>query len=144
MSTSTVTIDTNEWKYPDKTGVLHTVTNAETFTWTLTDDAVTADAAEYCLDTAQTVATDDGYIITMRPDSLPRLILNYTDAAEGTAVRAKIGDFAMSISTDNTVQIWKCTSLNVDDADAPTTITASFEDQFGNTFSWDAVDISTA
>ena len=142
MSTSTVTIDTNEWKYPDRTGILHTVTNAETFTFTTTDDVGAAGQASYTLDVGQSVATDDGLTITMRPQGSIR-ILDYKDSEQGFAVRRSVGDWVMECPVSGEKQIWKCSSLNIDDADSPSTISATFEDQFANTFSWDAVDIST-
>jgi len=148
MSTSTVTIDANEWVYPDRYGVQHTVTTAQTFTFTTTDDTPISATAEYRLDIDETVATDDGYTITMRPEDNPygsnEFILTMSDAAQGTAVLNTNGSWRMSISVDDTIQIWKCASLDIDDADDPATISATFEDQFGNTFGWATVTIVTA
>jgi len=42
MATKTFTIDTNEWLYPDVTGITHAVTNAQTFTIELTDGGASA------------------------------------------------------------------------------------------------------
>ena len=148
MSTSTVTIDASEWVYPDRYGVPHTVTTSQTFTFTTTDDTLISATAEYRLDIDETVTTDDGYTITMRPVDNPHgdnnFILTMSDAAQGTAVTNTNGSWRMSISVDETIQVWKCASLNIDDADSPGTISATFEDQFGNTFSWDTVTIVTA
>ena len=58
MATKTVTIDTGEWLYPDTTGVTHTVTNGETFTFDLTDGG--ASAVTWKNDLGGTLACTDG------------------------------------------------------------------------------------
>lgn len=138
----TITIDTNEWKYPDRFGTTHTVTNAETFTFTLTDDAMASGEVEYILDVGQSVSTDDDLTIYFRPQGTGIRVFNIKDSEEGSAIRRNVGDWVMECPVSGEKQIWKSTSFNVDDADAPTSISASFEDQFGNTFSWDGVTIA--
>ena len=53
MANKTVTIDTGEWSYPDISGAPHVVTNAETFTFELTDGG--AAAVYYGLNSGQSV-----------------------------------------------------------------------------------------
>lgn len=151
MATKTITIDTNEWIYPDISGAPHTVKNAETFTFTLTDGG--AAAVTYQNDLDGSVLCDDGSRVFIR-----RWAVNATngtgngntartwgptaDAQDGVAIYGLAGEFVTSHSHTNTYQIWKAVSINVDNVDAPTTITARFEDQFGNAFSWTGVTIS--
>ena len=56
MSTKTVTIDTNEWLYPDVSGITHAVTNGQTFTFELTDGG--ASAVTYQTDNIFDVGTE--------------------------------------------------------------------------------------
>ena len=142
MATKTVTIDTNEWLYPDKTGITHTVTNAETFTFELTDDTMASGTVEYRIDVGQSVTTEDGLTIYFRTDD-KHTVLNPTDAEEGVVTkRVGIGDWVIEDPVSGEEQRWHPSSFEVDNADAPTEITATFEDQFGNTFSWDTVTVA--
>jgi len=152
MATKTVTIDTNEWQYPDITGVTHTVTNAQTFTFELTDGG--ASAVSYQNDINKSLSCTDGSRITIRPQASPSQVGAATangiigkwgptaDAQDGVAVYGLAGEFSASCSPTETVQYWKAISINVDNVDAPTSITATFEDQFGRRFTWTGVTIS--
>jgi len=143
MSTKTVTIDTNEWSYPDISGAPHVVTNAETFTFTLTDGGETA--VTYAIDAAQTVNCDDGGEVQLLRDcdigNNSRSIGPLADTSDGTATLGVEGRWLMSYN-NGPVQEWRPASLTIDNIDAPTSITATFEDQFGNTFTWSTVTVA--
>jgi hypothetical protein len=140
MSTQTVTIDTDEWKYPDVTGVEHVVTNAETFTFTLTDVSTTG--AQYVLD-GGSVKCNDGSRIYIRKGSDIHVLYPKDATSEGAADRQFVsGEWIMNDPYTGLEQWWKPTSFNVDDVDDPGTITATFEDQYGNTFTWTAVSVA--
>lgn len=153
MATKTVTIDTGEWLYPDRTGINHTVTNAQTFTFELTDGGATA--VKYQQDHATKVTTTDGLTIYMRPQSegnlggatgtnvgARRSWGTTADAQDGVAVRNLAGELACECPVTGITQYWKASSLTVDNVDAPTTISGRFEDQFGNSFTWTDVTVS--
>jgi hypothetical protein len=148
--TSEITVDTGEWWYVDSTGIRHHVTNGETFNMTVSDDG--ADDVQYNIPVAQTVATDDGYVVTFRPQTasagssalfLQIETLSDTIPSQGfQQYRGGIsGEIPMSISTDNVIQIWRVTKLtpsDTDNAGGSPTIACEFEDQFGNTMLWKA------
>ena len=140
MATKTVTIDTGEWKYPDVSGILHTVTNAQTFTFTLTDTAATN--VPYEIDNNQKVTTTEGLTLYINQSETERIMIRASDTGEGTALYRQEGLLAIQDPTTGVVQYWKPAIWNVDDADAPTSITATFEDQYGNTFSWAGVTVA--
>lgn len=149
MATKTVTIDTNEWLYPDSFGITHAVTNAQTFTFTLTDGG--ASAVTYAQDNATSVTTTDGLTITMRPMSTATNGTNNgtmrswgptADAQDGVAVRNLAGEMCIECPKSGDKQYWKAASLTVNNVDAPTAISGVWEDQYGNTFSWTTVTVS--
>lgn len=150
MATKTVTIDTNEWAYPDMTGITHIVTNAQTFTFELTDGG--ASAVTYQNDVNKTLTCTDGTLITIRPQSVgatngtgngnARHTWGPTLDAQETVATYGLQGFAASHSSNNVTQYWKPISLLVDDTDTPTAITGTFEDQFGRRFSWTTVTVS--
>ena len=140
--TSEVTVDTGEWTYVDRYGVEHAVTNGETFNLEIADTSETV--VKYHIAPAQTVATDDGYVVTFRPHTnvgnVHSKVETMADAVTSYEGYPMVlgGEFPMSISVDDTIQIWKIATLapsNVD-FDGAGTIAATFEDQFGNTMSW--------
>ncbi len=146
-ATSTITVDTNEWIYVDSTGVQHIVTNAETFTMLVSDDGE-ADV-QYNFVVGQTVATDDGYVLTFQPRAalsqaggggVPNQIAVLTDAGQGSAFLSLRGELDISCSVNGVVQHWIPSSLTPSDADFASagTIAATWEDQFGNKMSWAA------
>ena len=143
MSTKTVTIDTNEWNYPDAYGTKHTVKDAETFTFTLTDGG--ASAVTYAIDIDESVACDDGGQVKLLRDAdndnSTRSIGPLADANDDATVYGVEGRWLMSYN-DGPVQEWVPATLKVDNVDAPTAITAKFEDQFGNSFNWSTVTVS--
>lgn len=153
MATKTLTIDTGEWLYPDRFGITHEVTNAETFTFELTDGG--ASAVTYQQDHAKSVATTDGLRIHMRPQSegnlggasgtnigSRRIWGPDADALDDVTVYSQRGELAMECPSSGVIQYWKPVTVAIDNVDAPTTITAKFEDQFGNSFTWTSVTIS--
>ena len=152
MAQKTATIDTGEWLYPDSTGVTHAVTNAEAFTFELTDGG--AAAVTWANDLGVSLACTDGSRITIRSKASMSQVgaasANGTigtwgptaDAQGGVATHGLAGEFRASHSSNNVEQIWKATTINADDVDAPTSLTATFEDQFGNRFTWTAVTVS--
>lgn len=152
MATKTVTIDTGEWLYPDRTGITHSVTNAQTFTFELTDGGATA--VTYQQDLATSVTTTDGLRITMRPQTNPGSNISgatgsvrrtwgpTADTQDAVTVYSQPGELAMECPVTGITQYWKPQTINLDNVDAPTLITAKFEDQFGNTFTWTGVTVS--
>lgn len=149
MATKTFTIDQNEWLYPDVTGVTHAVTNAQTFTMELTDGG--ASAVTYQTDQAQSVTTTDGYRIHIFNRTTPasgtsgntRFPWGPTaDAQDGIAVHGLRGELSCRCPITGRNQHFKPAIVNVNNIDAPTTITATFEDQYGNSFTWTGVTIS--
>ena len=151
MATKTCTIDTGEWLYPDSTGVTHLVTNAETFTFELTDGG--ASAVTWANDINKSLVCTDGSRITIRPQAVGstngtgngnarRAWGPTADAQDGVAIYGLAGEFAASHSSNNITQFWKAISVLADDVDTPTAITATFEDQFGNRFTWTTITVA--
>lgn len=144
MATKTFTIDTGEWAYPDKFGVTHMVTNGQTFTIELTDGG--ASAVTYQTDIGKSVTTTDGLRVEVVPtagyNNIRRTWGPTADAQDGVAVYGLAGELVTRCPMTGDYQYWKPVTVNVDNVDAPTSITATFEDQFGNEFSWSGVTIS--
>lgn len=136
MATKTVTIDTGEWIYLDSLGDPHTVTNAQTFTFELTDGG--AALVDYAMDEAQTVTTTDGYTLYIRKQTeaggTARKIEPLADALDGAVHHNLGGEIVIECPVSGIKQIWKVDEVTVDDVDAPTSITnLKLTDQFGNT-----------
>lgn len=141
MASSTVTLDQNEWVYLDSFGVEHTVTNAQTFTLTVTDGG--AAAVEYNIPLAQSVTTTDGYTITFRPEcenasgtagSGFRKIGFLTDAGQGADFYGVRGELCVECPVSGRIQRWSIAKIKPSDADfgSAGTITMTLEDQFGS------------
>lgn len=143
MASSTITIDTNEWTYIDRFGIGHQVTNAQTFTLTVTDGGATT--VEYNIPLEQSITTTDGYKITFRPEcenasgtggSGFRKLGFFTDAGQGAAFRQPpmTGELVCECPVSGVIQRWKPVTITPSDADygSAGTIAAVFEDQFGN------------
>jgi len=133
MATKTVTLDSNEMDYIDSAGVVHKVTNAETFTFTLTDGG--ASAVTYNVNAGQTVATDDGYVLTFdtRVATKTTDIGVLADTQDAVNVYGLRGEIGITCSSTGVRQNWRIAQLTVDDVDAPTSITKLvLEDQYGN------------
>src|SRR3990167_11209346 len=117
MSQKTFTIDTGEWLYPDRFGVTHAVTNAQTFTIELTDGG--ASAVTYANDLAQELSCTDGSRVFIRPRVSMSQVGASTfngdratwgptaDAQDAVAVYGLAGEFVASSSMGNVEQIWK-------------------------------------
>jgi len=151
MASKTVTIDTNEWLYPSINGITHAVTNAQTFTFTLTDGG--ASAVTYSIDGGQSVTTTDGRRIVFLADA--ENATNGTgngntirkwgptaDAQDAVTLYSNAGRISCLDPESHVRQNWVADTINVDNVDAPTAITAKFRDQFGNTFTWTTVTVS--
>jgi len=141
MAASTITIDSGEWTYIDSSGIGHSVTDSQTFSMTVVDGGVSN--VTYSIPVAQSVNTDDGYVIDILPNAdrnnTHRSIGVYTDAGEGSAFiqPPSAGEIKMRCSVDGVIQIWKVSSITPSDADYASagTIAMEFEDQFGNMMS---------
>ena len=139
MATRTVTIDSGEWDYPDVTGITHRVTANETFTFELTDVSTTG--ATYRLD-GGSVKCDDGCRIYLKRGETISYNLFPLDALSQGAVDYRCaGSWVMLDPYNGLEQRWKPATINLSDVDSTGTITAKFEDQYGNTFTWTAVTI---
>lgn len=138
MSTQTVTIDDGEWLYPDVTGVLHDVTANETLTFELTDVSTTG--AEYRLNGGSVKCDDGCRIYIIRGSTIH--VLFPKDAKEGAVAYQCPGEWEMKDPYTGLSQFWKPETINIDNVDDPGTITATFADQYGNTFTWTAVSVA--
>ena len=151
MAAKTVTIDTGEWKYPGVNGSTHEVTNAQTFTFELTDGG--ASAVTYRMNGGQSVTTTDGRTIVFLADSENatngtgngngfRFWGPTADAQDATTVYSTRGRISCLDPESHVRQDWVADKILVDDVDTPTAITATFRDQFGNIFTWTTVSVA--
>ena len=142
--TVTVTIDTNEWVYIDHSGVTHTVTDGQTFTLNSTD---TGTGAILRPNAGQSVSCTDGTRIHFHGyNDVQNVVVPDGDTAV-TNNNSSLGDWVLSSSADDIQERWKCSGLNVDDADAITEFTAArFEKVENNAhvFEWDGVSAAFA
>ena len=137
MAAKTITVDTNEWAYPDASGITHTVTNGQTLALTMTDGG--AAAVIYSVDVAQTLTTTDGYTIYFRPHG-PIAgnaihIGSLADANDNATTHYNAGELEVEDPTSGIIQIWTIDTLKIDALDAPTELSMACTDQFGNKFS---------
>jgi len=151
MATKTATCVANGLKFEDPTGIQHTVTTSQTFTFELTDGG--ASAVTYAQDNGNSVSTTDGRRLTFRPRAVNAT--NGTgngngatfwgptaDAQDGVAVVGQAGEFRTSFSEGNIEQIWKTETLTINDVDTPTTMTGRFKDQFGRFMDWAGITVA--
>jgi len=138
---SVVTVDTNEWVYPDVYGITHAVTNAEAFSITIENTAsnikwqVLAEAPSLH---ATEVSTTDGYKLRFRPltdgkNSAHQLMIMALADATKTYILA--GELRIQCPVSGIIQIWKPVHITISNVDmnAAGTLTSSrWEDQFGN------------
>jgi len=150
MATKTATCVAGGLVFADPTGVQHTVTTSQTFTFDLTDGGASAVAYRQNIDTS--VTTTDGRRLTFRPQADPsqlgaanssgRVWGPTADAQDGVAVRNLAGEFVTSFSEGNIEQRWKAESLTIDNVDAPTTMTGRFADQYGRHMVWTGITVA--
>lgn len=150
MSTKTITFGAGTWLYPDIFGTLHTVTTNQSFTFEMTDGG--ASAVTYQTDQGQSVTTTDGYRIPIfaraelgQPGSNSNARRSWgptADAEDGVTLYSKRGELDTRCPLSGINQHWRAQKIAVDNVDSPTSITATFEDQRGNTFTWTALTIS--
>lgn len=144
--TLTMTIGSGEWVFVDISGVEHTVTASETFTWASEDTATTS--AIYRPIAGQSVACTDGTRIFMGPGSLKT---NHQFSIAGnTAItddNNTLGTWELGFSGTGEQSVWKITGFDADDADALDDITAaSFErvDNPAHKFTWANIAVANA
>jgi len=146
MSTKTVTIDTGEFAFPDANGGIHLVTNAQTFTFEMTDGGETA--VTFVIDRNQSITTTDGYKIKINPfvdgknnaDTFGGVLADTQDA---TTLHNLKGTMVCECSASAGVkQFFKVAQLLLDNVDAPQALTLVAEDQLGNSFTLSAVTVS--
>jgi hypothetical protein len=153
VASSTVTIDTNEWNYIDSMGVGHFVTNAQTFTLTVTDGG--ASLVEYNIPLAQSITTTDGYTLHFRPEtenasgtggSAFRTVGFLTDAGQGSDFYSIRGELPIECPVTGIIQRWSVAKINPSDADygSAGTLAVTLEDQFGNVMSFTGVTVGAA
>lgn len=149
MATKTITFDTGEWSYPGINGSTHVVTNAQTATFTLTDGG--ASAVTYAIDGGQSVTTTDGRRIVFLADAenasgtggnTARTFGPTADAQDNVTLYSNSGRMVTLDPESHVPQYWVADKILVDDVDTPTAITATWRDQYGNTFTWTTVTIS--
>ena len=139
--TITVTIDTNEFTYLDTVGNPHVVTNGQTFTIASTD---LGDGAKYSLNAGQSVTCTDGTVLFMDSDPKHDFVIPTGDAA---STDKHLGTWTFLDPVTGQKTRWRCISLDMDDADAPTVITTAIfeqEDDPNLRFTWSAVTCSFA
>ena len=140
MATKTITIDTNEWAYPDMTGVTHMVTNGQTFTFELTDNG--AQDVVYRINKGAKLTTTDGLAIYPQASANEEGLIITGDAQEGAVKYRNNGEIRIKCPVTGIIQVWHPETLNIDNADAPTAISGVFADQYQNKFSWTTVTVS--
>ena len=143
MATKTVTCVANGLKFEDPTGIQHTVTTSQTFTFDLTDGG--ASAVAYRQNLATSVTTTDGRTLVFRPraenasgtgGNAIRTWGPTADAQDGAAVLSLAGEFVTEFTEGNMSQRWVAETLTVDNIDAPTLISGRWKDQFGRYMDW--------
>ena len=146
-ASQTATVGAADWTYIDKSGAPHLVTTSQDFVFYLTDTSSTDVKYEISsvTDGSQTLNCDDGGEVQMIADCVgersggaERYIGPMTDAMDTVATVGVQGRWLMSYN-NGPVQEWKPASVTIDDIDDPGTFTATWEDQFGNTMTWDAI-----
>jgi hypothetical protein len=146
-ASQTATVGAGDWVYIDKFGAPHNVTTSQAFVFYLTDTSTTDVQYQITVvtDGSQTLNCDDGGEVQMIADVISansseaeRTIGPMTDAMDTVATVGIEGRWLMSYN-NGPVQEWKPASITVDDIDDPGTFTATWEDQFGNRMTWDAI-----
>ena len=151
MATKTATCVDGGLVFSDPTGVRHTVTTSQTFTFDLTDGG--ASSVAYRQNVGTSVTTTDGRTLTFRPSSENatngtgngnggRVWGPTADAQDGAAQVNLAGEFCTSFSEGNITQCWKAETLTVDNIDAPTAMTGRFADQFGRHMVWTGITVA--
>ena len=142
MAAKTITFDAGEWIYIDNEGIPHTVTTSQTLEFNMVDGG--AADVKYHLTAGQVLTTTDGYRLYMAPSENTGYIGTLTDAGQGAAKRAPIGDWEIRDPKTHEYTRWRASSFNEDDADTPTEITATFESVKDptKTFTWTAVSVA--
>ena len=142
--TVTVTIDTNEWTYLDHAGIAHVVTNGQTFTLASTD---TGTGAIYNPTAGQSVSCTDGTRIYFHSTSATQDVVVPAGDTAITNNNSSLGNWVLSCTSDNIQERWKCTGLDMNDADAPTEFTAARFEKVNNpmhVFTWTSVTAAFA
>jgi hypothetical protein len=140
MATKTVTIDTGEWVYVDISGKRHTVKNAETFTFELTDTS--ASKVTYVPIAGQSVELSDGGRIYLDADpAFSQLILK--DTYDGVSTN-DIGRWTFADPDTGWKNTFNVTATTINNVDAPTTWSGTFEKVANpiHKFTWSAVTVS--
>lgn len=151
MATKTATCGAGALKFKDPFGIEHIVTTSQTFTFDLTDGG--ASAVAYRQNTGTSVTTTDGRTLVFRPQSenatdgtgngnAGRVWGPTADAQDAVAVRNLAGELVTEFSEGNIIQYWKATTLTVNNVDVPTTMSGSWEDQFGRTMTWTGITVA--
>lgn len=152
MATKTATCGAAALKFEDPTGIQHTVTTSQTFTFDLNDGG--ASSVIYRQNIANSVTTTDGRTLVFRPQAEMSQAGSATfngsirqwgpnaDAQDGVAVLSLAGEFVTEFSEGGISQIWKAETLTVDNIDAPTTMTGRWKDQFGRYMDWVGITVA--
>lgn len=137
--TSEVTVDTNEWLYPDVFGITHAVTNGQTFNLTIEN---TASNIKWQVLVGQKLTTTDGYTLHIRPfadgaNSAHQIMI--MALADSTTSYVLAGELRISCPVTGILQIWKPAKFRTSNVDmnaagtiGPTGYATIWEDQFGN------------
>lgn len=138
--------------YPDVYGILHTVTNGQTFILTSADDDGTNFVRYYILPVATTTAmtTTDGYKIVFASGETAAVngFAESTELQATTATPHPIFNWTIPIRCPVTgiVQYWRVTSITMSDLDFSSagTMTVSMTDQFDNEMTITAIPVGQA
>ena len=134
MSTKTFTFPASQ-VYVDSSGIGHVITTSETFETTMTDLGTTA---TYSMDAGSSIACSDGYTFTMDGDTL----YTFWCTADGTATDE---DGCIQVVEEGGVKkILDVTSLDIDDADDPSTCTVTLQhrDNPSLVMTWTALTVA--
>ena len=133
---ATMTIDTNEWTYPDADGMgSHVVTNGQTLVWDLT---AASTGSNYRLLDGKTITCTDGTNLTIEADpqfTWFHAVTNATKSLRGGAIRVH--------EDDGTISDWEL-DVTINDVDEPTAITAlaTAKDGSNRTFTWTTITMA--
>ena len=134
MATKTFTFPASQ-VYVDSNGIGHTVTTSQSFATTMTDLGTTSN---FTMDAGSSIACSDGYTFTMDGDTLYK----FWCTADGTATDEE--GCIQVVEEGGAKKILDVVSLDINDADAPTTCTVILQhrDNPMITMTWTALTVA--
>ena len=117
MATKTFTFPASQ-VYVDSNGIGHTVTTSQSFATTMTDLGTTA---KYSMNAGSSIACSDGYTFSFNGETL------YTFWCTADGVATDEAGCVQVVEEGNIKKILDVTSLEIDDADGPSTCTITLQ-----------------